>query len=552
MTAQMMNISFSHCTYAHPGQAPLLDSLNLVIPPGITGIVGDNGTGKTTLLKLIIGELKPSRGSVSVPEPFAYVPQDLGLDRYRSLSDIFGITAILDALQRVEEGEYEPELYELIGNEWDCAERVHAYLCERSFGPALDYQGLESAALYEFFARPVESFSDGQLVSAIVAAALYPNPRMLILDEPSNNLDSAAQAELLTGLQALSIPVLMVSHDKQLLDICDHILELYSGREGTEFTLYPGSYTDYEQLVHAAQQQATKEAQEAKTEARKQQREWVRAQERSARSASQVRHSGENDKLLKRLMQQSSQSAAARAQRVHDTTRERAEQKQQQAQRAVRKEQHVYFRMPALSGHAHQQILSLVDRESGAHMLVNYGDRVRISGRNGVGKTSLIRTIVASAPTGSSAELELAAAGHRNERFEARLATGDVGYIPQRLRFESGLSLLQAIARVNPGLSEQEIRDALASLLFRADTVQKDVSVLSGGEKFRAAVACALLSAPAPRLLILDEPSNNVDASTLDWLIQVLSVYEGAVLFISHHEHFASALKPTFTLNLSE
>ena len=550
MTAQMMNISFSNCTFAHPGQAPLISSLNLVIPPGITGIVGDNGTGKTTLLKLIIGELKPSHGSISAPSPIAYVPQDLGFGSYTVFSDIFGLTPILHALQRVEAGEYEPELYEIIGDQWDCAERLHAYLCERSFSPALEIEQGDSNALNDFFDRRVESFSDGQLVSAILAAALYSNPRMLILDEPSNNLDSAAQAELLARLKALTIPVLMVSHDKQLLDICEHILELYSGREGTEFTLYPGSYTDYEQLLHAAQQQAAKEAQEAKTEARKQQREWVRAQERIARSASQVRHSGENDKLLKRLMQQSSQSAAARVQRVHDTTRERAEQKQQLAQRAVRKEQHVYFRMPAVSGHAHQQILSLVDRQSGAHMLVNYGDRVRISGRNGAGKTSLIRSILASAPEGVSADIVHAADGFRNGHFSAQLMTADIGYIPQRLLFEPGMNLLESIARANASMSEQQIRDALASLLFRADDVQKDLSILSGGEKFRAAVACALLSAPAPRLLILDEPSNNVDASTLDWLIQVLNSYKGAVLFISHHEHFASSLNPTFTLNV--
>ena len=197
MTAQMMNISFSNCTFAHPGQAPLFSSLNLVIPPGITGIVGDNGTGKTTLLKLIIGELKPSHGSVSVPEPFAYVPQDLGLGSYTVFSDIFGLTPILHALQRVEAGEYEPELYEIIGDQWDCTERLHAYLCERSFSPALEIEQGDSNALNDFFDRRVESFSDGQLVSAILAAALYSNPRMLILDEPSNNLDSAAQAELL-------------------------------------------------------------------------------------------------------------------------------------------------------------------------------------------------------------------------------------------------------------------------------------------------------------------------------------------------------------------
>ncbi|MDO4898948.1 MAG: ATP-binding cassette domain-containing protein, partial [Rothia sp. (in: high G+C Gram-positive bacteria)] len=124
------------------------------------------------------------------------------------------------------------------------------------------------------------------------------------------------------------------------------------------------------------------------------------------------------------------------------------------------------------------------------------------------------------------------------------------GYLPQQESLPGRLSTLELVAQANPALSEQEVRDNLARLLFRRERVHLPVGVLSGGERFRVALACVLLSAPAPQLLLLDEPTNNLDMASVDWLISALKNYRGALIVVSHDEYFCSALGIDTALHL--
>ena len=226
------HITLDHISYAHPSEPALFIDLSAVFSAPLTGLIGDNGCGKTTLMRLILGDLTPDSGSLAAPERMAYLPQDLGLDREQTLAELCGISEILRALQAVESGEYSPELYDTIGDNWDVEERTLAALATYGFTPATLVDRDSPEAVRALFARSMRSFSGGEAVIAALASLMISDPEFILLDEPTNNLDSAAKAQLFTALDALPCPALIISHDRDLLERVNVIAELHANRQG--------------------------------------------------------------------------------------------------------------------------------------------------------------------------------------------------------------------------------------------------------------------------------------------------------------------------------
>ncbi|WP_311469151.1 ATP-binding cassette domain-containing protein, partial [uncultured Rothia sp.] len=280
------HITLDHISYAHPSQPPLFEDLSAVFSAPLTGLIGDNGCGKTTLFRLILGEIKPSQGTISTPPRIAYLPQDLGLSEHQHLADIFGITKILRALDALESGNYSPELYEIIGDNWDVEERTLATLAEYGFGPGLATDTAIPHAIRELLMRPLSTFSGGQTVTAALAALLSSNPEFILLDEPTNNLDSATKNQLFTALETLPCPALIISHDRDLLERVNVIAELHADRQGlAHLRLFEGNYSTYRQALDTEQQAAQRRVTEAKNEARKAERERTENQIKLDRNA---------------------------------------------------------------------------------------------------------------------------------------------------------------------------------------------------------------------------------------------------------------------------
>ena len=573
------HITLDHISYAHPTQPPLFADLSAVFSAPLTGLIGDNGCGKTTLMRLILGDLTPDSGSLAVPEQMAYLPQDLGLGREQTLAELCGIAETLQALQAVESGEYSPELYTVIGDNWDVEERTLATLATYGFTPATLVNRDNPEAIRALFTRDMRSFSGGEAVIAALASLMVSDPEFILLDEPTNNLDSVAKAQLFTALEALPCPALIISHDRDLLERVNVIVELHADRQGlAHLRLFEGNYSTYRQALDTEQQAAQRRVTEAKNEVRSAHREWVQAQEIISKNMSRVWKDDQPDTILA-LAKDASRQAAAKLRVLRVGKQEQAQEAYQNAQDQVRIQEKIYAELSQQPLPAGRKVLELsrvdssqVSRETFTvqqpakvdslhfspteansesqqgtpaerpeHLILSGPEHLHITGANGSGKTTLLEAI--------------AHAGDADYRSPVQPAYRvdyciEGAYIPQRIALDPELTLLQSVQRANPGVSEQHLRDQLARLLFRRESVHHKTGELSGGERFRAAVAQVLLADPVPQLLMLDEPTNNLDISSVDWLVQALEAYTGALIVVSHDEDFCRRIRIDRTLAL--
>ena len=573
------HITLDHISYAHPSQPPLFEDLSAVFSAPLTGLIGDNGCGKTTLMRLILGDLTPDSGSLAAPERMAYLPQDLGLDREQTLAELCGISEILRALQAMESGEYSPELYEVIGDSWDVEERILAALATYGFTPAALVDHDNPEAIRALFTRDMRSFSGGEAVIAALASLMVSDPEFILLDEPTNNLDSVAKAQLFTALEALPCPALIISHDRDLLERMHVIAELHADRQGlAHLRLFEGNYSTYRQALDTEQQAAQRRVTEAKNEVRSAHREWVRAQEIISKNMSRVWKDDQPDTILA-LAKDASRQAAAKLRVLRVGKQEQAQEAYQNAQDQVRIQEKIYAELSQQPLPAGRKVLELsridsaqVSRETFTvqqptkvdflhfspaeadsesqqgtpaerpeHLILSGPEHLRITGANGSGKTTLLEAI---AHAGEADYLSPVQPAYRVDYCIER------AYIPQRIALDPELTLLQSVQRANPGVSEQHLRNQLARLLFRRESVHHKTGELSGGERFRAAVAQVLLADPVPQLLMLDEPTNNLDISSVDWLVQALNAYTGALIVVSHDEDFCRRIRIDRTLAL--
>ena len=576
------HITLDHISYAHPGEPPLFTDLSAVFSAPLTGLIGDNGTGKTTLFRLILGEIKPSQGTISTPPRIAHLPQDLGLSEHQHLANIFGITKILRALDALESGDYSPSLYDTIGDAWGIEERTLATLAEYGFGPALAADAADPHAARDLLMRPLSTFSGGQTVTAALAALLRSNPEFILLDEPTNNLDSAAKNRLFAALETLACPALIISHDRDLLAHMNAIAELHADREGrAHLRIYEGNYDTYRAVRKAEESAAHRRVNEAKNEMRKAKKEWIRAHEAISRNTSHVWKDDQPD-TIRALAKDASRQAAHKLRGTRSSGLSKAQSIYEETQENLRVQERIYLELAQDALPAGRKVLELqrvgkdscastqqsaefknahtqntvshetqpyeVDYSSRSHdfpeaLILTGPEHLRITGANGSGKTMLLNAIAhANDPSYHSPVPPAYRVLHR---------LGNAAYLPQRITLDPERTLLETVQRANPGASEQHLRDQLARLLFRRESVHQRIGELSGGERFRAALATVLLTDPVPQLLLLDEPTNNLDISSVDWLVQALDAYTGALIIVSHDEDFCERIRIDRTLSLS-
>ena len=523
------SISCTSLSFVWPDGTAVFEGLDVAFGPGRTGLVGVNGSGKSTLLKLVAGELTPVDGVVRVAGEVGYLPQNVTLDTALKVDEALGIADKRAALHAIEAGDVAEEHFETVGDDWDVEERALATLGELGLGHVeLD--------------RTIGEVSGGESVLLRLAALLLRRPDVLLLDEPTNNLDLYARRRLYTAVESWPGVMVVVSHDRELLDLVDQIADLRSG----EIAWYGGNYSAYEEALATEQEAAERMVRVAEADLKKQKRELVDAQVKLARRkryGQKMWDQKREPKIVMGARKRAAQESAGKHRIMHEEKLAEAKERLDDAVDAVRDDDEIrvdlqYTAVPPGRGVLTLRDLELVYGARVAGGLDLHGpERIALIGRNGSGKTTLLRTV--------AGELE-PVAGEATVHVPLR-------FLPQRLDvLDDELSVAENVARFAPGATNNRIRARLARFLFRGARADQLAATLSGGERFRAALAALMLAEPAPQLLMLDEPTNNLDMASVRQLTTALESYEGALIVASHDLPFLESIGITRWLMVEE
>ncbi|MEV0039671.1 ABC-F family ATP-binding cassette domain-containing protein [Streptomyces sp. NPDC050804] len=522
MSASPAHITCTALSFRWPDGTSVLDGFQLAVGPGRTGLIGRNGSGKSTLLKLIAGELTPSEGKIRVAGDIGYLPQTVVLDTGLRVDEALGIAATRAALHAIEAGDASEEHFTAVGDDWDVEERARA---------TLDQLGLGGIGLD----RTIGEMSGGECVLLRLASLLLARPGVLLLDEPTNNLDLHARRRLYAAVGAWSGVLVVVSHDRELLERVDQIADLHDG----EVKWYGGNYAAYEEALAQEQDTAERMVRVAEADVQRQKRELADAQlklAKRARYGQKMYDSKREPRIVMNLRKRAAQESAGKHRTMHAEKLAEAKERLDEAVEAVRDDDEVRIELPYTKVHPGRSVLTLRElrmrhgAEARGSFEIHGPERIALVGRNGAGKTTLLRTV--------AGELEPVS----GEAF----AHVPVRFLPQRLDvLDDSLSVVENVAHLAPAATNNLIRARLARFLFRGARADQPAGTLSGGERFRASLAALLLAEPAPQLLMLDEPTNNLDLASVRRLTAALEAYEGALIVASHDLPFLESIGVT-------
>jgi len=516
-----VSIALERVSYALPDGRPLFSDLDVRFDRQPTGLVGRNGVGKTVLARILAGELAPTAGRCLRSGPVRYLPQQIVPAPGATVASVAGLACALAALARIEAGSVAAADFEQVGERWDLRQR---------FAAALDAEGLG----HLHAERSAAALSGGELTRVALLGAWLDAPDLLVLDEPTNHLDARQRARLLARLGEWPRGLLVVSHDRALLDAMQRIVELSpSGLRD-----YGGNHAFYaqarrhEQAAAAAaldrrKHEQRRQASEAREQHERQQRHAARAA-RDAREANQAR-------ILLGNQKQWSQASGGRLRRQRDERAEQLAQAVRAAARQVDEPADVALFAP-LPDSAAQRTAATLERvrlrygHAAAHpldLIVGGRQRIALAGDNGSGKSTLLKTLAGElAPAGGRCRVHVPFA-HLDQHLHA---------------LHPGHSPLQHLQAANPAAAQSELRTRLALLGLAGDAALAPSARLSGGERLKAALAGALYRAEPAELLLLDEPTNHLDLASIEALEAMLLQYRGALIVVSHDAAFLQRL----------
>jgi ATPase subunit of ABC transporter with duplicated ATPase domains len=365
--------------------------------------------------------------------------------------------------------------------------------------------------------------SGGEAMLCAITGIRVRGADIALLDEPTNNLDLEAKARLYDVIRAWRGTLIVVSHDLELLDLLDETAEL---REG-QLASFGGPYSQYRAWLDTQQEAALQSLRTAEQALKREKRERIKAEERIAHSERQGRKDRENRKYITAVVndrRNSAEKAQGARRGAADAKVEAARAAVAAAEIAVRDDDNIRVDLPDPKVPRGRRIAELPSAD-GRNYVIQGPERVALIGSNGAGKTTLLEGLIPN-------------------------VAARTGYLPQRIILNEDASVIDVVRQCAPDVPPAELRNRLARLLIRGAMVERSVGSLSGGERFRVALARLLFADPPPELLVLDEPTNDLDIASVDQLVLALTSYRGALLVVSHDRRFLDRLDLDVTLRL--
>ena len=514
------SVALQQITYRPPDGRSLFDNLDLSFGPVRTGLVGRNGVGKSTLLALIAGAREPAGGFVHVEGTMGMLRQSVQVNDAATVADSIGIAEALARLDRLEAGT--GSLEDAAEADWVLPQRVDEVLAE------VGLSGIEPA-------RPVATLSGGQRTRLSLAGLLLMAPDMILLDEPTNNLDAEGRAAVAEVLARWRGGAIMVSHDRTLLRQMDVIVELTS----LGATSYGGNYDDYRARKQVELEAAQRTLDDAERHLADIERRVQAQAERKARKDSAGKRrakKGGMPRILLGGMKRRAEATAGNQSLLGTRMREEAGSELAEARGKIEVLQPVSVTLPPTGLPAGRRVLDVRGLSGGpdglrliddCNLVITGPERVAISGPNGSGKTTLLRLISGELPPSGGT----VARGARMALLDQTVSLLDPTH-----------SIRDNYRRLNPTEDENACRAALARFKFRAEAALQIVGTLSGGEMLRAGLAATIGSTNPPEQLILDEPTTHHDLDANAAVEHGLRSYDGALLVVSHDRAFLEAI----------
>ena len=532
-------ITVSELDFRLGDDTEIFSGLTATIPADLVGLVGDNGIGKSTFARILAGSLRASAGTVTGTDGAVYIDQLLPHSTQR-VDSALDIASVRRALRRALDGEATGSDFDLIGDDWDIEERALAALSE--LGLHLSASDLD---------RSLSSFSGGQATRIGLARAVLVGDAWLILDEPSNNLDEDGRALLTTLLTERRGPTLVISHDRTLLTQMNSIIEMTD-----RLRVYGGNFDDYEAMVAAeeeAKQQKVTDAKKSHEVEKRQRIELETKLARADRKAKRDKESKRRPKIVMNGLTNFAEKSAAKRRGDKAADEAAAWDELTAAKDALRRTSSVRLDLPDTQVHSTKRVLEISTAASATSerpQTIVGPERIRLTGPNGAGKSTLLAAILAAADgrasDGGAADDRAADSGGPPvaELFGDLDITvaAPTAHLDQQYRLPGELTVMEAVRSGNPQLDPHRVHEVLAAMGLRAGRTDQICRTLSGGERFRVALASGLLQDPAPQLLILDEPGNNLDLSSLEALVTALEGFGGAMVIVTHDDRLAAEL----------
>lgn len=533
--AKGIMVIIQNATYIHPNKDILFQGLHLAINKHEKiALIGNNGVGKSTLLKAIAAELKLTAGSIYCESTPYYIPQLL--DRYdgMSIGQALDIDGKLKALQAILDGQLDESNFEILNDDWGLEDRVQQ---------ALNRWNLAGLHLDE----PFNHLSGGQKTKVFLAGIDIHEPELILMDEPSNHLDLQSREQLYQFIENCNKTLFIVSHDRALLRLIPEMAEM--SKSG--ISRYGGNYdffAEQKEIANNALDQDVKSKEKELRKAKEKEREASERQNKLNTRGKKKQEKAGIPKILMGGLKNKAEGSSAKLKGVHQEKISGIQQNLSSLRANLPDIDQMKFGfeesgLPIGKNLVELKNVNLIINgkelwKQNLNFQLQYGDRVAVKGNNGSGKTSLIGLILGEVPS-----------------FAGELKKADFSfvYVDQSYSMVRSTNSIYDMAQSfnQSGLLEHEVKIRLNRFLFPKESWDKSCLDLSGGERMRLLLCCLNISSKVPDIILLDEPTNNIDIQNMEILTAAIRSYQGTLIVVSHDQYFLEeiGIKKNITLH---